>query len=127
MGRLFKEPSFPFAEAASAFCGCQASVHVRHSKRLLGKRSTYPGNCFRIRNINQRNKGSYFGREVCILIAIGTDWKQKREDLRSQRAAVNAQFEKDPRNLHLAQKLKAIDDKIAECTEHMLQKKRLGH
>jgi uncharacterized protein YaaR (DUF327 family) len=61
------------------------------------------------------------------LIAIGTDWKQKREDLRAQRAAVNAQFEKDPRNLHLAQKVKAIDDKIAECTEHMLQKKRLGH
>ena len=57
------------------------------------------------------------------MLAIARDWKQKREDLRKQRASLSAEFEKSPTEVILALKLKAIDNEIAECTEHMVKEK----
>ena len=58
--------------------------------------------------------------------ALTRDWQGKRKDLRGLREALHAEFEKSPDDLSLALKLKAIDDEIAECTEHLVQEKRLG-
>ena len=58
------------------------------------------------------------------MLAIARDWKQKREELKGQRAALHARFEKCPDDLTLALQLKAIDDQIAECTERLVQVKR---
>ncbi len=57
---------------------------------------------------------------------IAEEWKQKRKDLRKQRALLCAEFEQRPNELVLALKLKAIDDEIAECTEHLVKDRRLS-
>jgi hypothetical protein len=54
-------------------------------------------------------------------LPIAQQWKQKREDLRKQRALLSAEFEQRPNELDLALKLKAIDDEIAECTERLVK------
>jgi hypothetical protein len=59
------------------------------------------------------------------LLSIARDWKQKREDLRRQRASLSTEFEKSPTEVILALKLKAIDNEIAECTEHMVKENLL--
>ncbi len=53
-------------------------------------------------------------------------WKNKREDLRSKRRPLFGDFEKCPSNVFLALKIKAIDDEIAVCTEHIRQEKQVG-
>ena len=53
-------------------------------------------------------------------------WKSKREDLRSKRRPLAGDFENSPRNLGLAVKIKAIDDEIAVCTEHINKENRIG-
>lgn len=60
------------------------------------------------------------------MAAIARNWKQKLEDLRKQRALLNAEFEEYPTRLILALKLKAIDNEIAECTEHMVNATLVG-
>jgi hypothetical protein len=53
-------------------------------------------------------------------------WKSRREDLRSKRRPLFGDFEKCPSNVSLALKIKAIDDGIAVCTEHISKENRLG-
>jgi hypothetical protein len=53
-------------------------------------------------------------------------WKIKREDLRSKRRPLAGDFENSPSNLGLAVKIKAIDDEIAICTEHINKENRIG-
>jgi hypothetical protein len=53
-------------------------------------------------------------------------WKSKREDLRSKRRPLAGDFENSPSNLGLAVKIKAIDDEIAVCTEHINKENRIG-
>jgi hypothetical protein len=53
-------------------------------------------------------------------------WKCKREDLRSKRRLLAGTFENSPGDLTLAVTIKAIDDEIAVCTEHINKESRIG-
>lgn len=53
-------------------------------------------------------------------------WKSKREDLKSKRRPLVGDFEKCPSDVVLAPKIKAIDDEIAICTEHIKKEIQLG-
>jgi hypothetical protein len=63
--------------------------------------------------------------EVDLVSPFAGVWKLRREDLRSQRAALAKEFEKTPEDLSLALQIKAIDDRIAECTEYLVKEKQL--
>jgi hypothetical protein len=52
-------------------------------------------------------------------------WKRKRDVLRSQRATLSKEYDKNPNDLRFALKIKTIDDEIAACTEYMMKEKRL--
>lgn len=52
-------------------------------------------------------------------------WKLKREDLRSQRNQLVKELEKNPEDLRIGVRIKAIDNKIAECTEYIAREKLL--
>jgi hypothetical protein len=52
-------------------------------------------------------------------------WEIKRDDLKSERRPLIGDFERRPRDVSLALKIKAIDDEIAECTEHIRRANRL--
>jgi len=52
-------------------------------------------------------------------------WESRREDLKSERRPLIGNFEKCPSDVVLALKIKAIDDEIAVCTEHMRREHRL--
>jgi len=49
--------------------------------------------------------------------------EKKREELRVRRESLFQRFEKNPDEIHLALKIKIIDDQIAECT-HLIKQKR---
>ncbi len=53
-------------------------------------------------------------------------WKSRREDLRNKRRPLFGDFEKRPSDVVMALKIKAIDDEIAVCTEHIRQENRIG-
>jgi hypothetical protein len=53
-------------------------------------------------------------------------WKSKREDLRRKRSPLIGDFEKCPSEVVLALKIRAIDDEIAVCTEHIGKENRIG-
>jgi hypothetical protein len=53
-------------------------------------------------------------------------WKSKREDLKSKRRPLVGDFEKRPSDLVLALKIKAIDDEIAICTEHINNENKIA-
>jgi len=53
-------------------------------------------------------------------------WKSRRDDLKSKRRPLFGDFENCPSDVVLALKIKAIDDEIAVCTEHIMQESRLG-
>jgi len=53
-------------------------------------------------------------------------WKCKLEDLKSERRPLFGDFESSPNNVLLALKIKAIDDEIAVCTEHIRRENRLS-
>ncbi|PYU18686.1 MAG: hypothetical protein DMG30_26890 [Acidobacteria bacterium] len=53
----------------------------------------------------------------------GTMPEKKREELRVRRESLFQRFEKNPDQMHLALKIKIIDDQIAECT-HLIKQKR---
>jgi hypothetical protein len=46
-------------------------------------------------------------------------WKCRLEDLKSERRPLIGDFENRPSDAILAMKIKAIDDEIAVCTEHI--------
>jgi hypothetical protein len=52
------------------------------------------------------------------------DWTSKREELRSNRRPLIRDFENRPSDVVLALKIKAIDDEIAVCTEHIEKEHR---
>ena len=51
-------------------------------------------------------------------------WKKKRDDLKDKRNALFDTYSKDPQNFHLAREIKALDDEIADCTQHVEQERR---
>jgi len=57
--------------------------------------------------------------EVCAMLASAVDWKSKRETLRTKRDLLFKRYLKNPHDSRMALEIKNLDDKIAECTEHM--------
>jgi hypothetical protein len=51
-------------------------------------------------------------------------WKKKRDDLKDKRNSLFETYSKDPQNFHLAREIKALDDEIADCTQHVEQERR---
>jgi hypothetical protein len=58
-----------------------------------------------------------------MVVAAGV-WKKKRDDLKAKRNSLFAAYTKDPQNIHLAREIKAIDDEVADCTQHVEQERR---
>jgi len=58
------------------------------------------------------------------MLATAGVWKKKRDDLKTKRNALFETYAKDPQNFHLASEIKAIDDEIADCTQHIEQERR---
>jgi len=53
------------------------------------------------------------------MLPNASDWTAKRDDLRNKRRPLARDFENHPSDVLLALKIKAIDDEIAVCTEHI--------
>jgi hypothetical protein len=58
------------------------------------------------------------------MVAAGV-WKKKCDILKARRNSLFATYTKDPQNFHLAREIKAIDDEIADCTQHVEQERRV--
>jgi hypothetical protein len=58
------------------------------------------------------------------MVATAGVWKKKRDDLKDKRNALFETYSKDPQNFHLAREIKALDDEIADCTQHVEQERR---
>jgi len=52
-----------------------------------------------------------------------TNLTNKRDDLKKQRTTLFDEFERNPRDIRLALKIKTIDDEIARCTETLREAK----
>jgi len=51
------------------------------------------------------------------------DARKKREELKAKRNLLFRRFLKNPQDIHLALRIKRIDDRLAECAEKMEQKR----
>jgi hypothetical protein len=60
------------------------------------------------------------------MLAKASAWTSKQEDLRRERRSLVRDFENRPSDVSLALKIKAIDDEIAVCTEHIEKEHRPG-
>jgi hypothetical protein len=58
------------------------------------------------------------------MVATSGVWKKKCDTLRTRRNSLFAAYTKDPQNIHLAHEIKALDDEIADCTQHVEQERR---
>jgi hypothetical protein len=58
------------------------------------------------------------------MVATAGVWKKKRDDLKNKRNSLFETYTKDPQNFHLAREIKALDDEIADCTQHVEQERR---
>jgi hypothetical protein len=58
------------------------------------------------------------------MVAAAGVWKKKRDDLKTKRNSLFAAYTKDPQNFPLAREIKALDDEIADCTQHVEQERR---
>jgi hypothetical protein len=68
---------------------------------------------------------SHLGREVHFMSPNASVWESKRADLKNERRPLVGDFEKCPSDVVLALRIKAIDDEIAVCTEHIRRQNRL--
>jgi hypothetical protein len=74
--------------------------------------------------VSANHKKAHTGSEVKPMVAVAGVWKKKRDNLKTKRNSLFATYTKDPQNFHLAREIKAIDDEIAECTQHVEQERR---
>jgi hypothetical protein len=58
------------------------------------------------------------------MVALAGVWKKKRDGLKTRRNALFETYTKDFQNFHLAREIKALDDEIAECTQHVEEERR---
>jgi len=58
------------------------------------------------------------------MAALAGVWKKKRDDLKTKRNALFEIYTKDFQNFHLAREIKALDDEIADCTQHVEEERR---
>jgi hypothetical protein len=62
--------------------------------------------------------------EVITVSSVPSVWKKKREILIAQRDKLAKEFDKNPSDLRLGVKIKAIDDEVAAYTEEITKEKR---
>jgi hypothetical protein len=74
--------------------------------------------------LSTNHKKAHTSSEVKAMVATAGVWKKKCDTLKAKRNAVFATYAKDPQNFHLAREIKAIDDEIADCTQHVEQERR---
>ena len=55
---------------------------------------------------------------------IAADWNCRRKVLSGERESLFEQFRNNPGDVLIAVRLKALDDKIVECTEYMAEEQR---
>jgi len=58
------------------------------------------------------------------MVAAAGVWKKKRDNLKTKRNSLFETYTKDPQNFSLAREIKALDDEIANCTQHVEQERR---
>jgi len=58
------------------------------------------------------------------MVATAGVWKKKRDDLKKKRNSLFEIYTRDPQNIHLTHEIKALDDEIADCTQHVEQERR---
>jgi len=58
------------------------------------------------------------------MVAVAGVWKKKCNDLKTKRNSLFETYTKNPQDFHLAREIKAIDDEIADCTQHVEQERR---
>src|SRR5207247_9249007 len=69
-------------------------------------------------------KKAHTSSEVRPKVATSGVWKKKCDALRTNRNSLFADYTKDPQNISLAREIKALDDEIADCTQHVEQERR---
>jgi hypothetical protein len=74
--------------------------------------------------LSANKKKAHTGFEVKLMVAAASVWKKKCNDLKAKRNSLFDAYEKEPQNFHLAREIKAIDDEIAECTQHVERERR---
>jgi len=74
--------------------------------------------------LSAHQEKEHTGSEVKPMVATASVWKKKRDDLKSKRNSLFDTYTKDPQNFHLAREIKALDDEIADCTQHVEQERR---
>jgi hypothetical protein len=58
------------------------------------------------------------------MAAVAGVWKKKRDDLKAKRNRLFEAYTKDPQNITLAREIKALDDEIADFSQHVEQERR---
>jgi hypothetical protein len=58
------------------------------------------------------------------MVAVASVWKKKYDVLKARRNSLFETYTRDPENFHLAREIKALDDEIAACTQHVEQERR---
>ena len=74
--------------------------------------------------LSANSKKAHTSSEVIPMVATAGVWKKKCDTLRTRRNSLFAAYTKDPQNLSLAREIKALDDEIADCTQHVEQERR---
>jgi hypothetical protein len=74
--------------------------------------------------LSSKQKLAHTSPEVNPMVATASVWKKKRDDLKNKRNSLFETYTKDPQNFHLAREIKALDDEIADCTQHVEQERR---
>jgi hypothetical protein len=63
--------------------------------------------------------------EVHPMVAVAGVWKKKRDDLKAKRNSLFENYTKHPQDIQLAREIKALDDEIADCSQHVEQERRV--
>jgi len=74
--------------------------------------------------LSANEKKAHTVYEGMPMVATAGVWKKKRDDLKAKRNSLFETYTKDPQNFHLAREIKALDDEIADCTQHVEQERR---
>lgn len=68
----------------------------------------------------------FFPEELICVLENAKDLLKKREELKVKRNLLFARFLKNPLDIHLALRIKVIDDYVAECLEQMERMRKGG-
>ena len=60
-----------------------------------------------------------------MLLPTESSWKNKLDDLKAERRPLIGDFQAHPSDVVLVLRIKAIDDEIAVCTEHIRRENQL--